>query len=117
MIRFIYLFLQYYDFSDVAEDAARQFTDFLANKFSANLPVSITDQIRDEVRRKANSIATYALNEDEHLLAFALAAPSIHTVVVKFRENVTVSIKSGHKMYIKALKRRLLILKTNKGNV
>lgn len=51
----------------------------------------ITEEIRDEVRRRANGIATNALNEDEHLLAFALAAPSIHTVVVKFKDNVTVS--------------------------
>ncbi|KAI8118663.1 putative G-protein coupled receptor 158 [Lucilia cuprina] len=86
----------YYDFSDVAEDAARQFTDFLASKFSTNPPATITDQIRDEVRRKANGIATYALNEDEHLLAFALAAPSIHTVVVKFRENVTIPLEQVH---------------------
>ncbi|XP_065357902.1 metabotropic glycine receptor isoform X3 [Calliphora vicina] len=86
----------YYDFSDVAEDAARQFTDFLASKFSTNPPAVISDQIRDEVRRKANGIATYALNEDEHLLAFALAAPSIHTVVVKFRENVTIPLDQVH---------------------
>uniref|UniRef100_A0A1A9WMB5 G-protein coupled receptors family 3 profile domain-containing protein n=1 Tax=Glossina brevipalpis TaxID=37001 RepID=A0A1A9WMB5_9MUSC len=79
----------YYDFRDIAEDAARQFTEFLANKFPS-APAVITDQIRDEVRRRANGIASYALSEDDNLLAFALAAPSIHTVVVKFRDNVTI---------------------------
>uniref|UniRef100_A0A1B0AH92 Uncharacterized protein n=1 Tax=Glossina pallidipes TaxID=7398 RepID=A0A1B0AH92_GLOPL len=80
----------YYDFRDIAEDAARQFTEFLANKFPSVPPAIITDQIRDEVRRRANAIASYALSEDDNLLAFALAAPSIHTVVVKFRDNVTI---------------------------
>uniref|UniRef100_A0A1B0AGW5 G-protein coupled receptors family 3 profile domain-containing protein n=1 Tax=Glossina pallidipes TaxID=7398 RepID=A0A1B0AGW5_GLOPL len=86
----------YYDFRDIAEDAARQFTEFLANKFPSVPPAIITDQIRDEVRRRANGIASYALSEDDNLLAFALAAPSIHTVVVKFRDNVTIPPEQIH---------------------
>lgn len=83
--------MQYYDFADIAEDAARQFAEFLSGRFPTSPPSVITDEIRDEVRRRANNIASYALSQDEHLLAFALAAPSIHTVVVKFKDNVTVS--------------------------
>jgi len=84
--------LQFYDFSELAGDAARQFTEFLSNKFpNANTPIAIDELTRSEVSRRANSIASYALNEDDNLLAFAIAAPSIHTVVVKFRDNVTVS--------------------------
>ncbi|XP_075153883.1 G-protein coupled receptor 158 smog isoform X2 [Haematobia irritans] len=86
----------YYDFADIAEDAARQFAEFLSGRFPLSPPSVITDEIRDEVRRRANTIASYALNEDEHLLAFALAAPSIHTVVVKFKENVTIPPEQVH---------------------
>uniref|UniRef100_A0A1B0APJ8 Uncharacterized protein n=1 Tax=Glossina palpalis gambiensis TaxID=67801 RepID=A0A1B0APJ8_9MUSC len=86
----------YYDFRDIAEDAARQFTEFLANKFASVPPAVITDQIRDEVRRRANGIASYALSEADNLLVFALAVPSTHTVVVKFRDNVTIPPEQIH---------------------
>lgn len=82
---------QFYDYTDIAEDAARQFIEFLSGKFpNANTPIAIDEPTRAEVSRRANGIASYALNEDDNLLAFAIAAPSIHTVVVKFRDNVTV---------------------------
>lgn len=84
--------LQFYDYTELAGEAARQFTEFLSNKFpNANTPIAIDEETRAEVNRRANSIASYALSEDENLLAFAIAAPSIHTVVVKFKDNVTVS--------------------------
>ncbi|XP_061398216.1 metabotropic glycine receptor [Musca vetustissima] len=86
----------YYDFADIAEDAARKFAEFLSVRFPTSPPSVITDEIRDEVRRRANSIASSALNEDEHLLAFALAAPSTHTVVVKFKDNVTIPPDQVH---------------------
>ncbi|XP_019892014.1 probable G-protein coupled receptor 158 isoform X2 [Musca domestica] len=86
----------YYDFADIAEDAARKFAEFLSVRFPTSPPAVITDEIRDEVRRRANSIASSALNEDEHLLAFALAAPSTHTVVVKFKDNVTIPPDQVH---------------------
>ncbi|BFF96171.1 probable G-protein coupled receptor 179 [Drosophila madeirensis] len=87
----------FYDFTDIAEDAARQFIEFLSNKFpNANTPIAIDESTRAEVSRRANSIASYALNEDENLLAFAIAAPSIHTVVVKFRDNVTIPPDQVH---------------------
>ncbi|XP_037959512.1 probable G-protein coupled receptor 158 isoform X2 [Teleopsis dalmanni] len=88
-----------FDFTDITEDAARQFTEFLTTKFPDSVPQAqqvITDEIRDEVRRRANGIASYALNEDDNLLAFAIAAPSIHTVVVKFRDNVTIPPEQSH---------------------
>lgn len=86
------IFFQFYDFSEIAEDAARQFTDFLNSKFTSLPPYRLNDQQRDEVRRFADGIASYALNDDDNLLAFALAAPSINAMVVKFRDNVTVII-------------------------
>ncbi|XP_044315635.1 probable G-protein coupled receptor 158 isoform X2 [Drosophila rhopaloa] len=81
----------FYDYTDIAEDAARQFIEFLSSKFpNANTPITIDEATRAEVSRRANGIASYALNEDDNLLAFAIAAPSIHTVVVKFKDNVTI---------------------------
>ncbi|XP_034475109.1 probable G-protein coupled receptor 158 [Drosophila innubila] len=99
----------FYDFSELAADAARQFTEFLSNKFpNANTPIAIDELTRSEVSRRANSIASYALNEDDNLLAFAIAAPSIHTVVVKFRENVTIPPNQVHnKAYLGSYWREL----------
>ncbi|KAH8257693.1 hypothetical protein KR038_003244 [Drosophila bunnanda] len=100
---------QFYDFTDIAEDAARQFIEFLSNKFpNANTPITIDEPTRAEVSRRANAIASYALNEDDNLLAFAIAAPSIHTVVVKFRDNVTIPPDQVHnKAYLGSYWREL----------
>ncbi|XP_023032363.1 probable G-protein coupled receptor 158 isoform X2 [Drosophila willistoni] len=101
----------FYDYSDIAGDAARQFIEFLAMKFpnaNTNTPITIDEQTRSEVTRRANGIASYALNEDENLLAFAIAAPSIHTVVVKFRNNVTIPPNEVHnKAYLGSYWREL----------
>ncbi|XP_067624423.1 uncharacterized protein smog isoform X2 [Eurosta solidaginis] len=89
----------FFDFSDIAEDTARQFTEFITTKFGTSGPPSyqaITPELREELRRRANGIASYALNEDENLLAFAIAAPSIQTVVVKFRDDVTIPPDQVH---------------------
>nr|XP_036226167.1 uncharacterized protein LOC106624095 isoform X2 [Bactrocera oleae] len=89
----------FFDFSDIAEDAARQFTEFITNKFGTSGPPTqqaITAELREELRRRANGIASYALNEDENLLAFAIAAPSIQTVVVKFKDDVTIPPEQIH---------------------
>ncbi|XP_062127715.1 metabotropic glycine receptor isoform X4 [Drosophila sulfurigaster albostrigata] len=97
----------FYDFSELAADAARQFTEFLTYKY-ANTPIPNDEQTRSEVSRRANAIASYALNEDENLLAFAIAAPSIHTVVVKFRDNVTIPPDQVHnKAYLGSYWREL----------
>ncbi|XP_030382919.1 probable G-protein coupled receptor 158 [Scaptodrosophila lebanonensis] len=98
----------FYDFTDIAEDAARQFIEFLSNKFPSNAPITIDDQTRAEVSRRANGIASYALNEEDTLLAFAIAAPGIHTVVVKFRDNVTIPPDQVHnKAYLGSYWREL----------
>ncbi|XP_036668614.3 uncharacterized protein smog isoform X2 [Drosophila suzukii] len=99
----------FYDYTDIAEDAARQFIEFLSSKFpNANTPITIDEATRAEVSRRANGIASYALNEDDNLLAFAIAAPSIHTVVVKFRDNVTIPPDQVHnKAYLGSYWREL----------
>lgn len=45
----------------------------------------------NEIRNRANSIANEALQEDENLLAVALAAPSIKLAVVQFRDRVEIN--------------------------
>ncbi|KPU74370.1 uncharacterized protein Dana_GF23529, isoform D [Drosophila ananassae] len=99
----------FYDYTDIAEDAARQFIEFLSGKFpNQNAPIAIDEPTRAEVSRRANSIASYALSEDDNLLAFAIAAPSIHTVVVKFRDNVTIPPDQVHnKAYLGSYWREL----------
>ncbi|KAH8413524.1 hypothetical protein KR009_011969 [Drosophila setifemur] len=99
----------FYDYTDIAEDAARQFIEFLSGKFpNQNVPITIDEPTRAEVSRRANSIASYALSEDENLMAFAIAAPSIHTVVVKFRDNVTIPPDQVHnKAYLGSYWREL----------
>ncbi|ALC38427.1 pog [Drosophila busckii] len=99
----------FYDFTEIAEEAARQFTEFLAHKFpNTNAPIAIDEETRAEVSHRANAIASYALNEDDNLLAFAIAAPSIHTVVVKFRDNVTIPPHQVHnKAYLGSYWREL----------
>ncbi|XP_055919293.1 probable G-protein coupled receptor 158 isoform X2 [Eupeodes corollae] len=86
----------FYDVTDIVEDAAREFSEFLSLKFPASSEQNINDQLKDEVRRRASSLATDALQQDENLLAFAIAAPNIHTVVVKFRDNVTIPPQEVH---------------------
>ncbi|KAH8298243.1 hypothetical protein KR018_011851 [Drosophila ironensis] len=99
----------FYDYTDIAEDAARQFIEFLSGKFpNQNAPITIDEPTRAEVSRRANTIASYALSEDDNLLAFAIAAPSIHTVVVKFRDNVTIPPDQVHnKAYLGSYWREL----------
>ncbi|KAJ6646142.1 putative G-protein coupled receptor [Pseudolycoriella hygida] len=70
----------YYDASDVTVRSAKQLADYLGRRSS--------DALSTEVRQKANEIAVSALNEDEGLLAVAIAAPSIKLAVVQFRDHV-----------------------------
>ncbi|XP_037926728.1 probable G-protein coupled receptor 158 isoform X3 [Hermetia illucens] len=77
----------FYDVTDITVDAAKKFAEYLASK-------STTDLV--EIRKRANSIANNALQEDENLLAFAIAAPIIPIAVVQFRENVNIPPHDSH---------------------
>lgn len=44
----------------------------------------------------ANTLASEALKEDENLLAFALAAPSVPLAVVQFREKIDIRNITDH---------------------
>lgn len=47
-------------------------------------------------RKHANTLANAALKEDDNLLAFALAAPSLHLAVVQFRDKISIKNITGH---------------------
>lgn len=51
-------------------------------------PVSI---ITSEIRKKANDIASESLEEDEGLLAIAIAAPTLKLAVVQFRDLIDIA--------------------------
>ncbi|CRL00772.1 CLUMA_CG014026, isoform B [Clunio marinus] len=79
----------YYDASDVTINAARKLSEFIINstskgKKSSNYSLSKIDVFR----MQANALANEALKNDDNLIAFALAAPSLPLAVVQFREKV-----------------------------
>ena len=99
--------------SDITEEAAKQFAEFL---FSKSLPTTVpssehyfqqphqppspsNQQVQqhsnskaalEDIRKHADHLANAALSQDENILAFALASPIIHIAVVRFRDNITV---------------------------
>lgn len=57
------------------------------------------NELTAEIKQSANAIANEALQEDEGLLAIALAAPALKLAVVKFRdmiENPPADVSSNH---------------------
>lgn len=75
-----YIFIQFYDAHDVTIEAARMLADYL-NSIRPASPV-----VTPEIRNRANAIASESLQEDDGLLAIAIAAPSIKLAVVQFRD-------------------------------
>ena len=65
----------------------------------------------DEIQRKANQIANDALQDDENLLALAVAAPSVSIAVVQFRGQVEVFFN-----YSKNFENNNVILLSNQQN-
>lgn len=47
--------------------------------------------ITSEIRNRANAIASESLQEDEGLLAIAIAAPSLKLAVVQFRDIIDIA--------------------------
>lgn len=102
-------FFQFYDVTDIAEEAATEFTEFLAKNVPNLSGGTLEQRTVDQIRERANSIASYALRQDENLLAFAIAAPSLHTVVVNFRDNITVKINIVYYQNAKVLKHNRIL--------
>lgn len=99
--RFIPENTQFYYAYDVAIDAAKKLAEYLNSK----RPVSI---ITPEIRAQANAIASESLQEDEGLLAIAIAAPSLKLAVVQFRDVIELApeVSNNHTL-LKAYWREL----------
>lgn len=80
--------LQFYDASDVTVTAARKLSEFIGEAGKGNKNTKFAPARIDEFRKFAKNLANEALTEDENLLAFALAAPSVPLAVVQFRDRV-----------------------------
>lgn len=79
---------QYYDASDVSVNAARKLSEVILD-YSKDSKITRFPQSKIvELREHANTLAREALAEDENLLAFALAAPSVPLAVVQFRDKI-----------------------------
>lgn len=53
----------------------------------------------DTFTKYANNLANEALKEDENLLAFGLAAPSVPLAVIQFREKIDNRNVTDHKFF------------------
>lgn len=65
-------------------EAAKKLADYLNS-------IRPVNTITPEIRSQANNIATETLQEDEGLLAIALAAPSLKLAVVQFRDTIEIA--------------------------
>ncbi|XP_055644410.1 probable G-protein coupled receptor 158 isoform X3 [Toxorhynchites rutilus septentrionalis] len=75
----------YYDVSDITLQAAKSLADFLASR---KLDTSKDDRRLAMARDKANELASYALKEDDGLLAVGIASPRLSLAVVQFRDKI-----------------------------
>lgn len=75
---------QHYNAYHVTIGAANKLADYL----HSIRPVSI---ITSDIRKKANAIASESLEEDDGLLAIAIAAPTLKLAVVQFRDVIDIA--------------------------
>lgn len=71
--------MQFYDAYDVTICAAKKLAEYLHS-------IRPVNTITSDIRQRANAIASETLQEDEGLLAIAIAAPSLKLAVVQFRD-------------------------------
>ncbi|XP_055295866.1 probable G-protein coupled receptor 158 isoform X2 [Sitodiplosis mosellana] len=91
----------FYDAYDITIEAAKKLADYL----NSIRPVHI---ITPEIRSQANAIATESLQEDEGLLAIAIAAPSLKLAVVQFRDIIDIAPEvSNNHTYLRTYWREL----------
>lgn len=92
---------QFYDAHDVTFDAAKKLADYLNS-------VRPVHTITSEIRNQANAIATESLQDDEGLLAIAIAAPSLKLAVVQFRDIIEITSElSNNHTYLRTYWREL----------
>lgn len=87
MVFFCFCF-QFYDASDVTVAAARKLGEYLSATSPTNKNTKYAVNKLDALRKRANQLANEALEEDEGLLAVAIAAPSVSLAVVQFRDRI-----------------------------
>lgn len=79
---------KYYDASEVTAEAAKKLSEFIAEAGKSAKGQKYSQSKIDSFQKYARELANDALSEDENLLAFALAAPSVSLAVVQFRDRV-----------------------------
>lgn len=68
--------------------AATKLSEFIVDFSKSSKSTKLSQSKIDAFRKYANTLAMEALKEDENLLAFALAAPSVPLAVVQFRDRI-----------------------------
>lgn len=92
---------QFYDAYDITIEAAKKLADYLNS-------IRPVHTITPEIRSQANAIATESLQEDEGLLAIAIAAPSLKLAVVQFRDIIDIAPEvSNNHTYLRTYWREL----------
>lgn len=82
-------------------EAAKKLSDYLHS-------IRPVNEISVDIRQRANAIANEALEDDEGLLAIAIAAPSIKLAVVQFRQAIGIPIDvASNSSYLSAYWRGL----------
>lgn len=70
-------------------NAAQKLGEFISSETKNNNKNSKFPPLKIEsFQKRANSLAKEALDEDENLLAFALATPPASVAVIQFRDNI-----------------------------
>lgn len=92
---------QFYYAYDITIDAAKKLAEYLNS-------IRPVNAITPEIRNQANAIASESLQEDEGLLAIAIAAPSLKLAVVQFRDVIELAPEvSGNHTLLRAYWREL----------
>lgn len=81
-----------YDATDVTVETAKKLSKFIAETGKTSKGQKFSQSKIDSFQKYARELANEAFSEDENLLAFALAAPSVSLAVVQFRDKVNRNI-------------------------
>lgn len=78
-------------------NAAQKLSEFISNESKGlNKNSKFSSSKIESFQKRANSIAKEALNEDENLLAFALATPPASVAVIQFRDSIDNKSATNH---------------------
>lgn len=77
-------------------DAAQKLSEFIANESGKSKNPKYSVAKIESFQKRANTLAKDALEEDENLLAFALATPPANVAVLQFRDNIDNKSATNH---------------------